>query len=93
MVRPIGNDRFNVLQKYGGNDETVALYRREPGTFDQKCTERRFAEFIIQAPAAAVADNDLKRHYQEPGPLKTPRRLAPQGTAQLEPESLLGLAS
>ena len=59
----------------------------------QKGTEKSFAEFIARVPAAALADSGLKRHYKEPEPLKTLHRLPPRAAAQIEPESLVGLAS
>lgn len=59
----------------------------------QKGTEKSFAEFIARVPAAALADSGLKRHYKEPEALKTLHRLAPRPAAQIEPESLVGLAS
>jgi len=59
----------------------------------QKGTEKTFAEFIARVPAAALADSGLKRHYKEPEPLKTLRRLAPRAAEQIEPESMSGLAS
>jgi hypothetical protein len=39
--------------------------------------ERSFAEFISHVPASALADSGLKRHYKEPEPRRTLRRLLP----------------
>ena len=45
--------------------------------------EKTFAEFIARVPAAALADSGLKRHYKEPEPRKTLRRLAPASQEEL----------
>lgn len=40
-------------------------------------TERTFAEFVANVPAAMLADSGLKRHYKDPEPRRTLRRLPP----------------
>ena len=39
--------------------------------------ERTFAEFIANVPAGMLADSGLKRHYKDPEPRQTLRRLPP----------------
>ncbi len=39
--------------------------------------ERSFAEFVANVPAGMLADSGLKRHYKEPEPRRTLRRLPP----------------
>lgn len=39
--------------------------------------ERSFAEFVANVPAGMLADCGLKRHYKEPEPRRTLRRLPP----------------
>ncbi|MEI6358002.1 MAG: hypothetical protein WCP53_13020, partial [Verrucomicrobiota bacterium] len=46
--------------------------------------EKTFAEFISRVPAAALTDSGLKRHYKEPEPRKTLRRLVPASQSELE---------
>lgn len=41
-------------------------------------TERSFAEFVINVPAAMLADSGLKRHHKEPEPRQVLRRLPPK---------------
>ncbi len=45
--------------------------------------DQTFAEFIARVPAAALADSGLKRHYKEPEPRKTLKRLVPADQAAL----------
>jgi hypothetical protein len=45
-------------------------------------TERNFAEFIANVPAAALLESGLKRHYKEPETLKTLRLLGPSVSIQ-----------
>jgi hypothetical protein len=45
--------------------------------------EKNFAEFIARVPAAALTDSGLKRHYKEPEPRITLRRMAPATGAEL----------
>jgi hypothetical protein len=46
--------------------------------------ERTFAEFVANVPAAMLADSGMKRHYKEPEPRQTLRRLPPQAGASKE---------
>ena len=39
--------------------------------------ERTFAEFIANVPAGMLADSGMKRHYKDPEPRQTLRRLPP----------------
>ena len=39
--------------------------------------ERTFAEFVANVPAAMLADSGLKRHYKDPEPRRTLKRLPP----------------
>jgi hypothetical protein len=43
-------------------------------------TERSFAEFIANVPAAALVESGIKRHYKEPEALKTLRLLPSIGS-------------
>ncbi len=46
--------------------------------------ERTFAEFVANVPAGMLADLGLKRHYKEPEPRRTLRRLPPREGEKLE---------
>lgn len=47
-------------------------------------TERTFAEFIANVPAAMLGDSGMKRHYKEPEQRRTLRRLPPKPPTRAE---------
>ena len=76
----------------GPDEAAIALASIEEEFWETKAgqkmlrdqVEKTFAEFIARVPAAALADSGLKRHYKEPEPRKTLRRLVPASQSELE---------
>jgi hypothetical protein len=73
----------------GPDEAAMALARVEQEFWETKAgqlllrdrTERTFAEFIANVPAAMLGECGLKRHYKEPETLKTIRLLQAQAAA------------